>query len=204
MAELKLLCVSLGFNPSAQCTVLVRGLLLQPSRETQHKVGSWLLPDPAGPPGPPLLPGMMLEGAVPGNSLSLSARSAGALLGVAVKMMSVVICGSFETPADGFTQPRQIKLPVPAPGSQPGAAMDRVQGELPLLGALAGLWVPVLGAPRVGCGCSEIVPCVPGCRGATCEKSPGRNAGPAMLVARSVSCFCLCCWKSRALRCRQG
>lgn len=87
--------------------------------------------------------------------------------------------------------------------------ISRVQGELPVLGTLAGPWVPVLGrqqdvgAPRLGCGCSEIVPCVSGCRGARCGEHPGRNADLAVPVAPSILCFCLCYWKSRALRCRQ-
>lgn len=203
-------------------------LVLQPSREMQHEVGSWLLPEPAGPPGTPS--GMRHGGAVPlsphsshlcqrgaddadgggtrrgqpepphaGSARSFAGNSCGngvwgylwnhgspswVHMGWQIKLLST--CAS-----PGHLHPA---------GSWPGGSLElpRVQGELPMLGALGGC-----PGQAAGCECSGIVPCVPGCRGATCGNHPGRNAGLAVPVARSVSCFCLWYWKSRALRCKQ-
>lgn len=107
----------------------------------QHEVGSWLLPEPAGPPGTPCAAWDEARGRlchrVPSPAICASVELmvltgggtqswlcqpeppmqglSGALPGVPVEMVSEGTCGTMEAPAgftwDGFTQPWQIKLP---------------------------------------------------------------------------------------------
>lgn len=108
-------------------------------------------------PTPAICASVGLMGVARGDSLSFLFSPP--MQGVPVEMVSGGTCGTTEAPAgftwDELTQPWQMKLPStcaspghlhPAGSQQAGSLeINRVQGDLPMLGALAGLWVPVLG-----------------------------------------------------------